>query len=262
MFGPELRRPVDLVLGAPPEPEIVGGQEMDYFRRLKEQLQVAHDYPLQALASAGVRQKRAYDIRCRGRAFVPRDKVWVYSPVRKKGVSPKLCSHLQGPAEFLARISEVLYPICMPGQGHTVVLYKDRISPYGPLATPVVRGGDATGITCSDQDDSLPTGLNQPTRLKKALGHLNDFVWGDGVVPHLTPSGGGLCSTLEGGAADTRTYGTVYLFVDVFYTEPRKGHGRQKNEDELWQDFAKLLRDLVKVTRDLTKLLGTLKTSP
>lgn len=43
MFGREIQTPVDLVFGAPPESEIPGGKEMDYFCRLREHLQLAHD---------------------------------------------------------------------------------------------------------------------------------------------------------------------------------------------------------------------------
>uniref|UniRef100_A0AAV2KG84 Uncharacterized protein n=1 Tax=Knipowitschia caucasica TaxID=637954 RepID=A0AAV2KG84_KNICA len=109
MFGRELRTPVDLVFGSPPEPEIAGGHEMDYFQRLREHLRVVHDYTRQVQASSGVRQKRAYDSHCRGQPFQPGDKVWVYCPDRKKGISPKLCSHWRGPAEVVARLSDVVY---------------------------------------------------------------------------------------------------------------------------------------------------------
>uniref|UniRef100_A0AAV2M0R0 Gypsy retrotransposon integrase-like protein 1 n=1 Tax=Knipowitschia caucasica TaxID=637954 RepID=A0AAV2M0R0_KNICA len=76
MFGRELRTPVDLVFGSPPEPEIAGGHEMDYFQRLREHLRVVHDYTRQVQASSGVRQKRAYDSHCRGQPFQPGDKVF------------------------------------------------------------------------------------------------------------------------------------------------------------------------------------------
>uniref|UniRef100_A0AAV2KVV7 Gypsy retrotransposon integrase-like protein 1 n=1 Tax=Knipowitschia caucasica TaxID=637954 RepID=A0AAV2KVV7_KNICA len=109
MFGRELRTPVDLVFGSPPEPEIAGGHEMDYFQRLREHLRVVHDYTRQVQASSGVRQKRAYDSHCRGQPFQPGDKVWVYCPDRKTGISPKLCSHWRGPAEVVARLSYVVY---------------------------------------------------------------------------------------------------------------------------------------------------------
>ncbi|CAI5646298.1 unnamed protein product [Oreochromis niloticus] len=182
MFGRELRTPVDLVFGSPPEPEIVGGPEMDYYRRLRERLQVVHDYTRQAQASAGVRQKRAYDTRCRGGTFVPGDKVWVYCPVRKRGVSPKLCSHWQGPAEVVERLTEVVYRVRMPGPGRLVVLHQDRLSPYRPLAPADAGAGDAGSAPCSDPSDFSPACRDRPVRQKKAPGRLQDFVWGNGVV--------------------------------------------------------------------------------
>ncbi|KAL4004005.1 hypothetical protein ACER0C_003718 [Sarotherodon galilaeus] len=182
MFGRELRTPVDLVFGSPPEPEIDGGPEMDYYRRLRERLQVVHDYTRQAQASAGVRQKRAYDTKCRGEAFVPGDKVWVYCPVCKRGVSPKLCSHWQGPAEVVERLTEVVYRIRMPGPGRMVVLHRDRLSPYRPLAPADAGAGDAGDTPGSDPSDFSPAGRDRPVRQKKAPGHLQDFVWGNGAV--------------------------------------------------------------------------------
>ncbi|CAI5690254.1 unnamed protein product [Oreochromis niloticus] len=177
-----LLTPVDLVFGSPPEPEIDGGPEMDYYRRLRERLQVVHDYTRQAQASAGVRQKRAYDTKCRGEAFVPGDKVWVYCPVRKRGVSPKLCSHWQGPAEVLERLTEVVYRIRMPGPGRMVVLHRDRLSAYRPLTPADAGAGDAGDTPGSDPSDFSPAGRDRPARQKKASGHLQDFVWGNGAV--------------------------------------------------------------------------------
>ncbi|CAI5680320.1 unnamed protein product [Oreochromis niloticus] len=161
-------------------PEIDGGPEMDYYRRLRERLQVVHDYTRQAQASAGVRQKRAYDTRCQGGAFVPGDKVWVYCPVCKRGVSPKLCSHWQGPAEVVERLTEVVYRIRMPGPGRMVVFHRDRLSPYRPLAP--ADAGDAGDTPSSDPSDFSPAGRDRPVRQKKAPGHLQDFVWGNGAV--------------------------------------------------------------------------------
>uniref|UniRef100_A0A3P9KF51 Integrase catalytic domain-containing protein n=1 Tax=Oryzias latipes TaxID=8090 RepID=A0A3P9KF51_ORYLA len=124
MFGRELRTPVDLVFGAPPEPEIPGGREMDYCRRLKDRLHEIHEFTRRAQAGAGVRQKRAYDSRCRGQEFSPGDRVWVYCPERKKGVSPKLSSHWRGPGEVLHRLSDVVYRVRVPDRRRTVVLHQ------------------------------------------------------------------------------------------------------------------------------------------
>ncbi|KAK2894334.1 hypothetical protein Q8A73_016818, partial [Channa argus] len=102
MFGRELRTPVDL-----------GGPELDYLRRLKERLSVVHQLAQESQGDAGARQKRAYDGRCHGHPFSVGDNVWVYCPVRKRGLSPKLTSHWQGPGEILDRISEVVYRVRM-----------------------------------------------------------------------------------------------------------------------------------------------------
>ncbi|KAK2912644.1 hypothetical protein Q8A73_006757 [Channa argus] len=71
MFGRELRTPVDLVFGPPPEPEITGGPELDYLRRLKECLSVVHQLARESQGDAGARQKRAYDGRDRLAPYHP-----------------------------------------------------------------------------------------------------------------------------------------------------------------------------------------------
>ncbi|CAI5653079.1 unnamed protein product [Oreochromis niloticus] len=132
MFGRELRTPVDLVFGSPPQPEIDGGPEMDYYRRLRE---VVHDR-----------------------------------------------SHWQGPAEVVERLTEVVYRIHMPGPWRMVVLHQDRLLPYQPLAPADAGAGDAGGNPCSDPSGFPPAGRDRPVCQRKTPGHLQDFVWGNGVV--------------------------------------------------------------------------------
>lgn len=136
--------------------------EMDYFRRLKERLQVVHDYIHQA--SVGVRLNRAYDTRCPGRPFVPGDMVWVYW---QEGGVPQALQPLSGasgsPGMDIG--GGVLDPHAWAG-AH--VLHRDRLSPYRPLTKPVVGGGDASGITCSDHDC---------TRSVVVLDGFCDYTW-------------------------------------------------------------------------------------
>ncbi|KAJ8348821.1 hypothetical protein SKAU_G00274100 [Synaphobranchus kaupii] len=82
MFGRELRTPVDLVFGARPEPEEPSRTREEYYHRLRDRLLIAHDFARKAQASAGFKQKRWYDTRCRGRAFAAGEQVWVYCPER------------------------------------------------------------------------------------------------------------------------------------------------------------------------------------
>lgn len=181
MLGRELRTPVDLVFGAPPEPEIAGGAELDYYRRLTDRLRVVHEYTRQAQASSGVRQKRAYDTHCRGQAFAVGDKVWVYCPTRTKGVSPKLRSHWRGPAEIVGQITEVVYRVRMPGRGRMVVLHRDRLAPYRPLAPLAVEKGGRGSPPCPDQP-CPPRSPGRAVRHRRQPEYLRDFVLGDGVV--------------------------------------------------------------------------------
>ncbi|CAI5637006.1 unnamed protein product [Oreochromis niloticus] len=165
------------VLGPFPVPEAENRRVLvarDCYRRLRERRQ--------AQVSAGVRQKRACYTRCRGGAFVPGDKVWVYCPVRKRGVSPRLCGHWQGPAEVVGRLTEVVYRIRMPGPGRVAVLHQDRLSPYCPPAPAAARAGDAGGTPGSHPSDYSPAGPDLPARQRKTHGHLQDFVLGNGVV--------------------------------------------------------------------------------
>ncbi|KAJ8379427.1 hypothetical protein SKAU_G00002050 [Synaphobranchus kaupii] len=132
-----------------------------------------------AQANSRVQQKRAYNTRCWGQAFLPGDKIWVYCPVRKKGVSPKLRSHWQGPREVVAWLSEVVYRVHVPGWRRMVVLHRDRLSPYRPLAPPAVGEGGDGSLPHPDQCDS-PVSPRRPVRRRP--GHLQDYVLGDGVV--------------------------------------------------------------------------------
>ncbi|KAK0141568.1 hypothetical protein N1851_021279 [Merluccius polli] len=152
------------------------------------------DVELHAQAASGVRQKRGYDTRCRGRAFIHGDRVWVYCPVRKRGVCPKLRSHWQGPGEILGVVSKVVYRLRMPGRGRVVVLHRDRLSPYRPLAPAVAEEeGAGTGAPPAPAGSPAPDGaagpavatpgrIQRPTRRRRPPEHLRDYVSGEGAV--------------------------------------------------------------------------------
>lgn len=74
----------------------------------------------------------------------------MYCPVRKKGVSPKLQSHWQGPGEVVNQLSEVVYRVRMLGRGHVVVLHQDRLSPYWCDTAPLQLLGATEGLFASE----------------------------------------------------------------------------------------------------------------
>ncbi|CAI5671513.1 unnamed protein product [Oreochromis niloticus] len=177
MFGRELRTPVDLVFGAPPEPEIAGGPEMDYFRRLRERLHTVHQLARRTLEDAGARQKRAYDTRAHGPMLGAGDRVWVFCPQRKRGLTPKLMSHWQGPGEILEQLSEVVFRVRMPGRRRRVVLHKDRLAPYHLLTSNPQTGvqpGDSLPPTPGPNGGAMDS-QSRPKRTRRRPRHLLDY---------------------------------------------------------------------------------------
>ena len=68
MLGRELRTPAELAFGRPPDAAQVPAGPY-YARRLQDRLDSAHAYARRQMRSAGVRQKRNYNTRAKGRHF-------------------------------------------------------------------------------------------------------------------------------------------------------------------------------------------------
>ena len=141
MLAREIRTPAQLAFGSPPDAKHPPGPE--YARNLQDRLESAHAFARDQLEKAGMRQKRNYDVRSKGRDFQAGDLVWVYTPKRKKGRSPKLDSHWDGPCRILERVGEVVYRIQVPPRGRKVVLHRDRLAPYRGNAVPLFELGVA-----------------------------------------------------------------------------------------------------------------------
>uniref|UniRef100_W5MBG4 Integrase catalytic domain-containing protein n=1 Tax=Lepisosteus oculatus TaxID=7918 RepID=W5MBG4_LEPOC len=109
MLGREMRTPVDLVFAPLPVDGSAPPAGPDYEWDLRQRMRQVHSFARTNLTQTGVRQKRYYDLRCRGPAFQPGDLVWVYSPRRRKGLSPKLAPSWEGPAEVLGALGEICY---------------------------------------------------------------------------------------------------------------------------------------------------------
>lgn len=137
LFGREIRLPCDLVFGSPREE----GQEInDYADQLKEKLLAVHDVARGRIAIASDRMKTRYDVKANSAGFQEGDQVWLYNPLRKKGVSPKLTPSWEGPYSVIKRINDLVYRIQRSPKGKMKVVHLDRLAPYH-------------GEDCSDRDD-------------------------------------------------------------------------------------------------------------
>ena len=129
MLGRELRLPVDLATGHPPH-DTSQHETTDYARKLREALVEAHQYARGHSRAAGRAMKTRYDARARGATFNPGDKVWLYNPRRKKGLSPKLQSPWEGPYDVSEVLSDVTYRIRRGSRSRPRVVHVDRLWAY------------------------------------------------------------------------------------------------------------------------------------
>ncbi|MGH0153472.1 UNVERIFIED_CONTAM: hypothetical protein FKN15_038229 [Acipenser sinensis] len=86
--------------------------------------------------TAELRQKRVYDLQSRGPHFQSGDLVWVFNPKWIKGRRPKLDRKRVGPCPVVERLGEVVYRVCLPPRGKTVILHQDCLAPYHRQSLP------------------------------------------------------------------------------------------------------------------------------
>ena len=108
--------------------------------------------------------------------------MWVFNPIRKKGVSPKLCSKWTGPCAVLQKLSDVVYRVQML-TGRKVVLHRDRLAPYQPRAeTAGDQSEAAEGPTVGDASPrGTPEAPRRGQRRRQLPRHLQDYDVGLGV---------------------------------------------------------------------------------
>lgn len=203
MLGRELRSPAEMAFGKPPD-ALGAPPGPEYARRLQDRMESAHAFARDQLQKAGIRQKRNYDMRARGKDFTVGDLVWVYNPKRKKGRCPKLDCHWVGPCEVLEKLGEVVYRVQLPPRGRRVALHRDRLAPYRGNARPhqcsgasrrsvstthpdarTVHPGSSPPLNpppAHQQDVPRPQAQRfvltpkRPRRQTRAPGHLRDFL--------------------------------------------------------------------------------------
>ncbi|KAL1278903.1 hypothetical protein QQF64_025576 [Cirrhinus molitorella] len=136
---------MELVFGT--KPEIPGVLGLEYLQKLQNRLHVVHKG---AQDRQGAKQKRVYDVRSNNRDFAAGDRVWDYSPKRKKGYSPKLYSHWHGPEEDPEE--EILQASMIPHKAY-------------PLASPPATAEEGW-----------------PQRMRRQPRSLRDYIWDAALI--------------------------------------------------------------------------------
>lgn len=126
MFGRELRLPVDLMFERPPDGD-VKVTATEYATTLRDRLAMAHQRVRERIKVSSEAMKLRYDARASGETMEPGDKVWLYNPQRKKGLSPKLMSPWEGPYTVVKRLSDVTYRIQRSPRAILKVVHINRL---------------------------------------------------------------------------------------------------------------------------------------
>ena len=112
MLGREVRLPIDLTVEQHIDDQSdVEGTETDFAQQLRQRLSFAHDRARKCLKQSTRRQKDYYDRRATKGSLAVGNFAWLHNPAKKKGFSPKLQCHWEGPYLLVHQLSEVIFRI-------------------------------------------------------------------------------------------------------------------------------------------------------
>ena len=109
MFGEQMRLPVDLVRGEPPtRPPCLSADVAykDYPLALRQHLWNIHKEDRDNIHTAVKKMKQKYDRTANYIPFEAGQLVWLFTPTRVKGLSPKLQSPWSGPHKILSILND------------------------------------------------------------------------------------------------------------------------------------------------------------
>ena len=125
MFGREVNLPIDLIVGCPPDATCLGGSS--YVLDLQAKLQQAHQHARKHCKAAAQRQKKLYDMKASGAVYNRGDFVWLFVPIKKKGLSSKLQRYWEGPYLIVHRLSDALYRIQKSPRAKCKIVHFNRL---------------------------------------------------------------------------------------------------------------------------------------
>ncbi|GFS55317.1 retrovirus-related Pol polyprotein from transposon 412 [Trichonephila clavipes] len=127
LFGRDLRLPCDLLFGRPSD---TPSSPEEYVQNLQARFEDVHNLARERINLRTEKMKTRYDTKATGHQFKEGDKVWFYNPTRRKGLSPKLQSHWDGPYTILKIINDVVIRIRKSTNSKPRVVHYDRLAPY------------------------------------------------------------------------------------------------------------------------------------
>ncbi|GFX29206.1 retrovirus-related Pol polyprotein from transposon 412 [Trichonephila clavipes] len=126
LFGRDLRLPADLLFSRPPDAPLAPEK---YIEKLQARMEEMHHLARERISMASEKMKTRYDARATGHDFHEGDKVWLWNPKRRKGLSPKLQTNWEGPYTVLKRLNDVVVRIQKSPHSKPKVIHYNRLAP-------------------------------------------------------------------------------------------------------------------------------------
>ena len=179
MLGRETELPVDLMFGRPAGIPPDFDREVYYVDMLRDKLEKAHQYARLCLKKNATRQKRNYDHRVREDSFVKGEKVWLHTPKRQVGLSPKLQTFWDGPFTITLVIGSNTYKVQRSANSRTIVVHRDRLCKY--------QGDEPSWFVSDDPVVNDPPDPQAQSDTDQTVNTSSDAFDPDPVVPTNTP---------------------------------------------------------------------------
>ncbi|GFU17506.1 retrovirus-related Pol polyprotein from transposon 412 [Trichonephila clavipes] len=127
LFGRNLRLPADLLFSRPQDAPLAPEK---YIEKLQARMEVMHHLDRERIGMASEKMKTRYDARATGHELSEGNKVWLWNPKRRKGLSPKLQTNWEGPYTVLKRLNDVVVRIQKSPHSKPKVIHYNRLAPY------------------------------------------------------------------------------------------------------------------------------------
>lgn len=138
LFGTELKLPADLEFGV--KPGLVH-EDNGNVLQAQEELHELHEFVRNRIKMTSDKMKARYDRAANTEGFTEGQMVLLFNPQRKKGLSPKLQTHWEGPYKVIKKLNDVVYRIQRyhNPRSKMKVVHLERLAKYGRGNVELIR---------------------------------------------------------------------------------------------------------------------------
>ncbi|KAJ8037468.1 hypothetical protein HOLleu_18285 [Holothuria leucospilota] len=137
MLGRTVTLPYDGMVTAPPVEEDMPKSYPEYITKLRDTFEKVHNGARKHLRIPHERQRKDYNRKAHLHQYKVGDCVWLRSPGRKKGLSPKLQAKWKGPCLIEEKLSDVTYRIKEGPRTKSKVVHHNRLKPHKGSSKPM-----------------------------------------------------------------------------------------------------------------------------